>query len=463
MNKFAIFLAAGLLPLCSFGQALSGSNIGYVSNGNGGGNFVKFGAGTTFTNVPSGVPTAFRDLATGSKDLMVRASGAMPLGSAGASVAVAAEGRVTAASLGKAFGALSTLVGGPAGVALMVGTPFILQWLSTSGVTPNSDGSYTSAGPGTTQWSTNYSSFPAAYRGDASSACKYLFPSIPAAWVVTLISGTPETQGVKYGCGGNIYTAYAQITSIRVFSAGLPVPITSAQVETKLATVQPDPYVLSELYNKKVWDLAQIDGITLSGPASTTGTTSTQNTPAQNGQPASSTTTASKYDCAYSGATVNCAKTDTTTKTVTGVDPVTGNPTTTTTTSTATEKIIAPEKQITCGLPDTPVCAVKVDETGMPTSADITTDSASKEYKRIKDFVDNPDSLGKPLPTINWAFALPSSCSVIPMSGAFAEVMPTIDVCQFQPMFHSIMSMVWMLGGLFGAISLFMKSSLGGD
>jgi hypothetical protein len=119
------------------------------------------------------------------------------------------------------------------------------------------------------------------------------------------------------------------------------------------------------------------------------------------------------------------------------------------------------EKVITCGLPDTPAC--KIDETGMPDQAQI--DSAmdrtkgTKIYKDIEDMAANPEQKLPAHPVINWAFVLPTGCAVIPLP-AFAPIIPQVDVCQFQPMFHDLMSIVWLLGGIFGAISLFMKNAL---
>jgi Tfp pilus assembly protein PilV len=117
-----------------------------------------------------------------------------------------------------------------------------------------------------------------------------------------------------------------------------------------------------------------------------------------------------------------------------------------------------PEPVITCGLPDTPACVL--DGTGIPTAQTVTTTAAKDAYNPIKDLVDNPTATLPQLPSINWAFALPSSCSVLDLGDTFAPFLTSIDICRFQPMFHDIMSLVWALGGLFGAISLFMRTSL---
>lgn len=118
------------------------------------------------------------------------------------------------------------------------------------------------------------------------------------------------------------------------------------------------------------------------------------------------------------------------------------------------------DKQITCGLPDTPAC--KIDETGMPTGGDVDSKMNKKPsdiQKDIDDIVKNPKNFFPPFPALNWAFTLPTGCAVIPLP-AFAPMLTGIDICQFKPMFHDIMGLVWTLGGLFGAISLFMKNTL---
>lgn len=140
-------------------------------------------------------------------------------------------------------------------------------------------------------------------------------------------------------------------------------------------------------------------------------------------------------------------------KTVTTVTPGT-----TTTETTVKDKLPDP---VTCGLPGTPACVM--DETGTPTQTDIDQkmdkDAPKKTQKDIDDIALDPVGKLPKLPTINWAFMLPTGCSVIP-TPAFAPMLTGIDVCQFQPVFHDLMSIVWVFGGLFGAISLFMKSSL---
>lgn len=116
------------------------------------------------------------------------------------------------------------------------------------------------------------------------------------------------------------------------------------------------------------------------------------------------------------------------------------------------------QKDITvCGLPGTPAC--KIDETGTPEAKQDTAEAdAKKAIKPLDDFIANPTAALPTLPTINWAFTLPSGCAPIALL-AFDPWLQEIDVCAFQPMFHDLMSFVWVLGGIFGAIGTFWRNT----
>lgn len=110
-----------------------------------------------------------------------------------------------------------------------------------------------------------------------------------------------------------------------------------------------------------------------------------------------------------------------------------------------------------CGLPGAPAC--KIDETGTPEAKSDTAEAdAKKAIKPLEDFVANPTSALPTLPTINWAFTLPSGCAPIALP-AFEPWLQQIDVCAFQPMFHDLMSFVWVMGGIFGAIGTFWRNT----
>lgn len=115
------------------------------------------------------------------------------------------------------------------------------------------------------------------------------------------------------------------------------------------------------------------------------------------------------------------------------------------------------QKIETCGLPNKPAC--KIDEEGTPAKVEDThkkdVDDALADLKRLSQ---DPSTFWPTFPQIRWDFALPTGCAAIAIP-AFSPWLQEIDVCQFQPIFHDIMSVVWVLGGLFGAISIFWRST----
>lgn len=122
--------------------------------------------------------------------------------------------------------------------------------------------------------------------------------------------------------------------------------------------------------------------------------------------------------------------------------------------TTTTETSEQPEVDV-CGLPGKPPC--KIDETGTPTESGLDPAQATEDaLAQAKAFAQDPVGSLPPHPELNWTFSLPTGCAPIPVGmGDFLEA---IDICQFQPMFHEIMSIVWVMGGLFGAISHFFRN-----
>lgn len=117
-----------------------------------------------------------------------------------------------------------------------------------------------------------------------------------------------------------------------------------------------------------------------------------------------------------------------------------------------------PAEDRECGLPGTPPC--KLDETGTPTGeAILGPEAIDPVVDQVEGCIANPASCLPALPTLSWNFALPTNCSAIP-TPAFSPALTEIDVCEFQPVIHDLMSVVWMLGGLFGAIGLFWRKTL---
>lgn len=122
---------------------------------------------------------------------------------------------------------------------------------------------------------------------------------------------------------------------------------------------------------------------------------------------------------------------------------------------------VAPGNQgedIECGIPGYPAC--KIDETGTPTAP--IDDGAAKvdaATQPLRVCLSDPSACLPALPELQWSFALPSACGPIALP-AFAPFVTEVDVCRFQPMFHDLMTVVWVLGGLFGAIGLFWRNAM---
>jgi len=112
---------------------------------------------------------------------------------------------------------------------------------------------------------------------------------------------------------------------------------------------------------------------------------------------------------------------------------------------TVTEGGTAPgDEIITCGLPNTPPC--KIDEAETPAAVD-----------PMADPVAALEPLGlTPAPidaTWSWSFALPSGCSVISV-GEFAGHSLSVDLCEYQPTVHDIMSIVWLMTTVFAGLAI---------
>ncbi|WP_218239603.1 hypothetical protein [Comamonas fluminis] len=111
---------------------------------------------------------------------------------------------------------------------------------------------------------------------------------------------------------------------------------------------------------------------------------------------------------------------------------------------------------LVCGLPNTPAC--RIEEKGTPEPVEDTAQKdAERVHKPLDDLLKDPKSVLPSFPTINWTFRLPSGCAPLSIP-AFSPFLQEIDVCQFQPIFHDIMSMIWVGGALFGAIGTFWRN-----
>lgn len=113
-----------------------------------------------------------------------------------------------------------------------------------------------------------------------------------------------------------------------------------------------------------------------------------------------------------------------------------------------------------CGAAPLPACAVKVDETGVPAEgtadgkfAQAGTDLGKVQTDAIGAFGDHQNIS---LPGWTWTFQFPTGCTPLVL-GAFDDL--EIDVCQWQPIIHDLMSMLWIIAGIWGLIDLFRRTT----
>lgn len=221
---------------------------------------------------------------------------------------------------------------------------------------------------------------------------------------------------------------------------GNPYPVSSSVAEA-IAQAR-------EVLNEPI-PLAQPE---VTGPASSPGSTSTTTKP-----DGSTVTITQTFNHTYNGPNIS-----TTTTTTTSTVPAGGGPVQTETTVQTPDPVQQEPEPFTmpCGIAGTPPCAVKVDETGVPTEvAELAdTQKLADQSTAPIDRVEDP-SFWPSRPEVTFDFALPTACSPLSIP-AFAPFLEQIDVCEFQPMFHSIMELVWILGALFGAIGLFWRNSM---
>lgn len=202
-----------------------------------------------------------------------------------------------------------------------------------------------------------------------------------------------------------------------------------------------------------------VESPVVTGPATSPGPVTVTNT----GPAGETTTSTTTHNHTYAGPNV----TTTTTTTIVTINNQTGAETGRQT-ITETPVIPAPAPsapaepapfEMPCGVAGGPPCAVKVDESAVPAGpGNILSDqdSGMPGIRPLFDAaIDQAESVEAPEWT--WTFALPTGCSPLPM-GAFNF---EIDICEFQPVIHDLMSMVWLAAGIFGLLALLRSAMIG--
>lgn len=112
-----------------------------------------------------------------------------------------------------------------------------------------------------------------------------------------------------------------------------------------------------------------------------------------------------------------------------------------------------------CGAPPLPACNVKVDETGTPGAGDASgrfteaTSALDAQTQALEGVIDEAAAIDTP--GWSWSFSMPTGCTALQMPAFDME----LDVCQFQPMIHDLMSFVWVIAGFFAFLGLFRNAT----
>lgn len=99
-------------------------------------------------------------------------------------------------------------------------------------------------------------------------------------------------------------------------------------------------------------------------------------------------------------------------------------------------------EQAACGAPGQPVCAVKVDESGMPSKGDLSQGETASDKAKSDAEAAIASAASIQAPTWSFSFQLPTGCTSYSPQG-FEAFNITLNPCQWQSTIHDLMSMIW--------------------
>lgn len=375
--------------------------------------------------------------------------------------------RFSVASLAKGAAAIAT---NPLlAVGLAIASPFIADWLSDAGSSPDPvTGVYgstvqpilCSVQMGNGVWSPTFSSCIDAAKWTESryvyqpAVAKCDGPTGPCYVDGVNAWGDPVRYGLGVSWQNNGSPTFAPATPAQVESKLAATPRTASEIEAILAEgikypdLTPDPVDTPQILNPQPSPAKTSSGTTVDPQ---TGTTTQTRSCSMIGSPSSSGNVLTVSEiCTTSTTTVPPGGTTGTTvvgTTTTGIGVTVGSGTPSQT----------PPFEMPCGVGSAPPCAVKIDESGTPPPTD--GDNSQNESGDAADAGKNQilykiDELkGWTLPGWSWTFSLPTGCTPLPM---FLGVV--VDPCQWIDEIHSIMSVIWVLTGIAGMFVIFAKA-----
>lgn len=270
------------------------------------------------------------------------------------------------------------------------------------------------------------------------------YPTCSYALTVNATSFSMGYNGVQ--CGG-----YPTLSPSRLTNTTGPNPATAEQF---LTSVDARPsWPPSSALGPAVRDAVKsgqevaVEPQAVTGPASQPVSQLTAVDPARN--TSTQTTTVQNYNYGPSSVTVTNVTTNITTDRATGVQTDNG---------TKTDVVKQPEtlppvpaeKVVVCGLPDTPAC--KIDETGTKPDAGDTYTQPKTELETAKTSATSAiaDAANIATPAWSFTFQLPTGCA--PYVTGIKGVI--LNVCQYQPVMHSLLSAIWAAATVFCMIGM---------
>lgn len=202
----------------------------------------------------------------------------------------------------------------------------------------------------------------------------------------------------------------------------------------------------------------KVEPMALTGPATSPGTTTTTQNVTNNTTKTETVT----HNHTYEGAKVNT----TTVTTTTVVNNTTGE---TVEQSTKVEAPTPAEPQITCGLPDTPICAVKVNEDDTPevlpkTEYEPLADKVKTAQEEALERMKTPTDTSSMFSGWNAFFGTPAmaACSPIVLPAFQGQSMGSLDPCPVVSGMREVMAYLWAAGGLFLCLGMIRQTAQGG-
>lgn len=302
--------------------------------------------------------------------------------------------------------------------------------------------------------------------GAACHAIQLAYGWTQSTTAVVLHSGTAGTANAKWYCSTwSVYIetagqARCGTTSVPTSTTTCPAaaePSTIQDLENAVAAKSGWPTnsnisrVLAEAGTGSEQKL-QPEPLTITGPATSQGTTTTTNNTTNN----TTKTEVVTYNHTYEGNKVNTTTTTITTTVDNGTGAVIDSTTTTSDPAVAQDPSDKPDP-ITCGLPDTPICAVKVNEDGTPTEiseteANTKADALKTAQETGLDRMKGTEDTNGWFTDWNLFFSAPamSACSPVALPGFNGGAsMGSIDPCPVVDGVRTVMGYLWAIGGLF--------------